>query len=642
VNSPSLAPIVRLLQIVRRRDRISDAATALVRFSLPAGLLLAAAAIAAHRLLGTPFELAWLAMLPVPAAILWAYARPRSMRAIARRVDAHFGLDDRLGSAMEFANPATKLGSTDPRARALADLVIRDALRAARELDPAPVAPVHLPKLRMVDALAALLLGATFLLPTLEWNDDEDALLAESEAAGKVVDDDASGENVDMTRAEPLREDLRSLTKGKDTPAKIANELLEVLEALEAGELDRAEALARLEQLEDALAEAEDELEASLEEDPWLMSEAMREMAEALKQHEITEDVAEALAKGESDEAEKSLDESMKKAESEGGDTQEQMDRALKEAEKALAKASGKNTNTASELDQAERRLKRQQKRPHEDKEEQERRLKKKQENVDRLKRQHEREKAAQRELDRLRRLSRNSRSNANSNKNKRKDSQKQLSKGAGNASRKSSKTRRMRGARDALDEAKTFIRRSGKQGEKEQRRKGQQQRFAKAAKGKKRKNGKPATMLVEGDVGDGDPSMMMEGEGQGEGEGEGEGEGQGEGEGEGQGQGEAQGEGQAGGLGDGIGSGSVDALGDESGRNVNYRSLKVNPEHGRGATRAEVIETASQEGFATESYKRVYTDYKSFAQSAMDNETMPDGQRRRVRRYFQMIQPRD
>ena len=52
------------------------------------------------------------------------------------------------------------------------------------------------------------------------------------------------------------------------------------------------------------------------------------------------------------------------------------------------------------------------------------------------------------------------------------------------------------------------------------------------------------------------------------------------------------------------------------------------------------MIETASQDGFATESYKRVYRDYKSFAQSAMDNEELPSGQRRRVKRYYQMIQP--
>ena len=31
---------------------------------------------------------------------------------------------------------------------------------------------------------------------------------------------------------------------------------------------------------------------------------------------------------------------------------------------------------------------------------------------------------------------------------------------------------------------------------------------------------------------------------------------------------------------------------------------------------------------------------YKSFAQSAMDSDELPEGQRRRVKRYYQMIQP--
>ena len=55
----------------------------------------------------------------------------------------------------------------------------------------------------------------------------------------------------------------------------------------------------------------------------------------------------------------------------------------------------------------------------------------------------------------------------------------------------------------------------------------------------------------------------------------------------------------------------------------------------------AETIRTASQEGFANARYRDVFTDYKSFAQSSIDNESIPAPQRRRIKRYFQMIQPR-
>jgi hypothetical protein len=58
--------------------------------------------------------------------------------------------------------------------------------------------------------------------------------------------------------------------------------------------------------------------------------------------------------------------------------------------------------------------------------------------------------------------------------------------------------------------------------------------------------------------------------------------------------------------------------------------------------SRAEVIRDASQEGFANESYRDVYKDYRGHAQSAIDNEALPAAARRRIKRYYQLIQPRE
>ena len=74
---------------------------------------------------------------------------------------------------------------------------------------------------------------------------------------------------------------------------------------------------------------------------------------------------------------------------------------------------------------------------------------------------------------------------------------------------------------------------------------------------------------------------------------------------------------------------------------NTRKKSLKVDAKKGRGATRAETIRDASQQGFASETYKDVYQDYRAFAQSAIDNEALPAAKRRRVKRYYQLIQPR-
>lgn len=317
------------------------------------------------------------------------------------------------------------------------------------------------------------------------------------------------------------------------------------------------------------------------------------------------------------------------------------LERAMAAAEKALGKAAGENTDTAAELAEAERRLKRQQKQPAADPEEQERRLKKQQDRVDQLKRQHAQEKEAQRRLDKLRRDAQDAKSGSKG-KDPQKRALERLRREASDSSKKSQQSRRMRQARDNMEEAKSFLRRAGS-GDQDHKRKQQMQRFGKAAKGKRGEKGKGPTILVEGDVGDsqGEPMEMDSGDGDSQGEGEGEGEGEGDADGDGDGQGQGQGQGNGAGQGDGMGQGTRDPLGDPSGLEVKTRQIKVNPKHGRGATRAEVIRTASQEGFANTGYRDVYTDYKSFAQSSIDSEAVPAPQRRRIKRYFQMIQPR-
>jgi len=214
-------------------------------------------------------------------------------------------------------------------------------------------------------------------------------------------------------------------------------------------------------------------------------------------------------------------------------------------------------------------------------------------------------------------------------------------------------------------------VRRAGQQGAGEDRRKQQSRRFEKAAKGQNGKEGKDgkgkdgkgkgqSTLLVEGEVGEGKPDAMMEmpgqeGEGQqGEGQGQ-QGEGQqGEGEGESDGdQGEGQdGEGQDGDGksgdgdqgspgGDGIGTGSQDPMGDPSKLPAHLRNVKVDARRGKGVSKAEVLKDASQRGFATEPYRKMYKEYRDFAQSAIDSDAMNAAQRRLVKRYYQMIQGR-
>ena len=632
---PELRPIYSLLASVQRRERAAEALELTVRVALPAGLMIAAFAVISARLMMTPMDYAAAAVAPIPVVWLWVLVRRRSLRATARRVDAHYRLHDRLGNAIEFAENDAKIPTDDPRTRDMAEIAIADGAQAVSGLKAKPVVDFFVPRPRLLDGLALSLLLASLLLPQREPEEPEGRRAAADAIPELETENEKQG--LDMTRAEPLREELARLKDSKEEQiAKISNELLGVLADLESGEIDRAEALQRLEQLEQELIDAESELEEQLEEDPWLMAEGMRELAEDLREHELMQEVAEALAKSDAEEVEKELQELMDRAEAEGGELKDQLDAALREMERSLSQTASENTGTEKAMEQAERELQRQQKNPAEDPEEQERALERKKERLEELQRQAEQEKKAREALEKLKELSRQSQGNSQQSgaQQKRKDAQQKLSKGAGQASKQSRQQRQMSEVRDAMDQAKSFVQRSGQNGESQNRRKQQQQKFQKAAKGEKGKDGKPATMLVEGEVGDSPDGMMM-GEGQ-EGEGQ---EGQGDGQ-DGQGQSQGQGQQPGAGQGPGIGDGSVESLGDPSEMDVNAKNERVDAKQGKGATRSEVIETASQEGFATESYKRVYRDYKSFAQSAMDSDELPEGQRRRVKRYYQMIQP--
>ncbi|PRQ06295.1 hypothetical protein [Enhygromyxa salina] len=634
---PELRPIYSLLTRVQRRERAAEALALTVRVALPAGLMIAAVAVIGARLLMTPIDWTLAAVAPIPVVLAFVAVRRRSLRATARRVDAHYRLHDQLGNAIEFAEHDAKIPEHDPRTREMAELAIQAGANSVGGLAAKPVVRFIVPRPRLLDGLALSLLLAALLLPQRVVELPEDRLATGPEVPDLATDDANHG--LDMTRAEPLREELRKLEASKEEEiARISNELLGVLSDLEAGEVDQKQALQKLEELDEQLLEAEAKLEEELQEDPWMMAEGMRELAEDLREHDVMREVAEALAKSDAEEVEKELQELMDKAEAEGGDLKAELDKALQEMERSLARTSKENTGTEKALEEAERELSRQEKNPAEDPEEQERALERKKERLEELQRQADREKAAREKLEQLKELSRQSQGNSQSggSQEKRKDAQQKLSKGAGQASKQSRQQKQMGEVRDAMDQAKSFVQRSGQNGESQNRRKQQQKNFQKAAKGQKGQDGKPATMLTEGEVGD-NPDGVMMGEGQ---EGQGEGEGEGEGEGQGQQPGQGQGQQPGAGQGPGMGDGSVDALGDPNSTDVKTKNERVDAKQGKGQTRSEVIETASQEGFATESYKRVYRDYKSFAQSAMDNEELPEGHRRRVKRYYQMIQP--
>ena len=62
----------------------------------------------------------------------------------------------------------------------------------------------------------------------------------------------------------------------------------------------------------------------------------------------------------------------------------------------------------------------------------------------------------------------------------------------------------------------------------------------------------------------------------------------------------------------------------------------------GEGAASSQVIFGAAERGFVGRGYKRVFTDYQTVAEQVLNQDEIPAGYRFYVRRYFQLIRPRE
>ena len=94
--------------------------------------------------------------------------------------------------------------------------------------------------------------------------------------------------------------------------------------------------------------------------------------------------------------------------------------------------------------------------------------------------------------------------------------------------------------------------------------------------------------------------------------------------------------------LGQGIGTGHKDALGEETSMDAEHYKTKVDGVDGEGGSSTEVIKGASEKGFADTEYREVYEEYSKVLEETLDAENVPAGYRFYVRRYFQLIRPRD
>jgi len=62
----------------------------------------------------------------------------------------------------------------------------------------------------------------------------------------------------------------------------------------------------------------------------------------------------------------------------------------------------------------------------------------------------------------------------------------------------------------------------------------------------------------------------------------------------------------------------------------------------GQGSSNSRSILVAAEKGFRGSGYKQVFAKYRTVAEDNINKEEVPDGYRFYVKRYFQLIRPRD
>ena len=82
--------------------------------------------------------------------------------------------------------------------------------------------------------------------------------------------------------------------------------------------------------------------------------------------------------------------------------------------------------------------------------------------------------------------------------------------------------------------------------------------------------------------------------------------------------------------------------LEDPTGLQRRTQSSRVQGEEGEGASRSEVILGAADRGFVGRGYREAFADYENHAEEVLERDEVPPGRQFYIRRYFQLIRPRD
>jgi hypothetical protein len=606
-------PALRAVALrVRLQRALSTAATAAI-----AGLGLAALGLCLLKT-GHPQPAQPLLALAIALPLLGLAAgalRSVSPLLAARLLDRVLGRPDLLASAWSFSRMAAAERS------AFMQACIRQAHAHAPAADPRRALPLRAP--RALRPALVLLLGL-FALTALEVKVRQPIAAQPPTRARLLHQDDLQA----------FAAEVAPLLRAQEQDALVretASQLNALLEALHEGELDRAEALAELRALEKKL-----ELDSQGEADEALR-EALRGLGRTLEHDALAMSVAEAMQAGDAERARQAL-ESLAAQLRQGGQRVEALRKLGQTLQRAGKPPEQNERAQAKARAELERLLKqREQAKPRDER--QERLLRDKKRELERLQREQQQRSQAERQLDELRRELSQASQSAQAQRGA--DASRDLEQAAQAMSRAQSQqlsAEQRKQLKERLQQLRELLSKQRQQQQQQagtgKPQPGQAQRldldrFAALSRGKPGEDGKSgegkegAQLLLPGKGSESDPKLLLPGQGQQ--------------------QVLMPSESEAllpGGR--EAGQGGKLETADPTRMQSTRIDTRVQGEQGKGATRSEAIREAGQRGFVTRDYERVHADYVRHAENVLERDRIPGGYRFYVRRYFQLIRPRE
>jgi hypothetical protein len=574
----------------------------------------------------------------------WAWTLPRW--AGARALDRYHGWHDRLANALAFASLSA--AERTPLMHAAID----DATEVAGGARPEQAMPVRLP--RSFGAAAAL--GAVLCaVAAFEVRTHVPA------AHARTIDPlDMSADDLDDVK--DFLKQAADKDQSDDTKAAI-EEFNKLVDDIASKRLDRTEAFRRMEALEEKLTNGTAADHKALEQE-------LAAIGDEMKKAELTRPAGAALADNQLEKARDALREAAKKARGDSGPVDKAKLDEMREALKKAAERAEKNQSLLAERRQqlADDILKMKEKMADGGSDEEQSLLQKKQRELERLDRDLDGQRSAGRQLDRLDRELEQAAEDLMKDLGASAQDLEQGAEDINHLQEQQMSQQEKEELRQKLQELRQLLRQQGSGGKSQTVR---LQRFSRMARGQGGAGGQSSQGGDGSQPGQSSQSQQGGGQGQGQGaDGQGAGNGQNGGQNGGQGGGETwivgpNGEkilmlskgsgGSSGGGGDSSGQGGEGSPGHwGEGHDPHLQGKATNPKMGtqdtevqgadsaQGGSRSQAIQGAAERGFASRNYRKVYTEYHQVAEESLAKDDIPGGYRFYVKRYFQLIRPRE